>query len=81
MLPRTALTLMQGPSVSTDTACSSSLIAAHLAHRHVTAGDTLAGLAGGSNTMLLPITSCTIAALGALSPSARCKTFDASADG
>ena len=40
-----------------------------------------AGLAGGSNTLLLPITSCTIAALGALSLAARCKTFDASADG
>ena len=31
--------------------------------------------------MLLPITTCTICGLGALSPSARCKTFDASADG
>jgi acetyl-CoA acetyltransferase len=30
----------QGPSVSTDTACSSSLVAAHLAHRHLLAGDT-----------------------------------------
>ena len=40
-----------------------------------------AGVAGGSNTLLLPITSCTISSLGALSPVARCKTFDASADG
>ena len=31
--------------------------------------------------MLLPITSCTICGLHALSPEARCKTFDASADG
>ena len=40
-----------------------------------------AGVAGGTNTLLLPITSCTISSLGALSPVARCKTFDASADG
>ena len=45
------------------------------------AGDTMGGLAAGSNTMLLPITTCTISALNALSPDARCKTFDASADG
>lgn len=38
-------------------------------------------MAGGTNTLLLPITSCTISSLGALSPVARCKTFDASADG
>ena len=33
------------------------------------------------NAMLLPITTCTISGLQALSPDARCKTFDASADG
>ena len=38
-------------------------------------------MAGGTNTLVLPITSCTISSLGALSPVARCKTFDASADG
>ena len=72
---------LQGPCISTDTACSSSLVATHLAHKEVFAGDTVAGLAAGVNTMLLPITSCTISTLGALSPHARCKTFDASADG
>ncbi len=45
------------------------------------AGQTVAGVAGGVNAMMLPITTCTICGLGALSPSARCKTFDASADG
>ena len=72
---------LQGPCISTDTACSSSLVATHLAHKGILAGDTITGLAGGINTMLLPITSCTISTLGALSPNARCKTFDASADG
>ena len=47
----------------------------------IVAGDTVGGLAAGSNTMLLPITTCTISALKALSPVARCKTFDASGDG
>ena len=45
------------------------------------AGHTVAGVAGGVNAMMLPITTSTICGLGALSPSARCKTFDASADG
>ncbi len=45
------------------------------------ARETVAGLAGGVNAMMLPITSCTICGLHALSPEARCKTFDAAADG
>ena len=31
--------------------------------------------------MMLPITMCTICGLSALSPQARCMTFDAAADG
>jgi acyl transferase domain-containing protein len=73
--------LPAGPSVSTDTACSSSLVSAHQAHKGLLAGETVAALAAGVNTMLLPITTTSIAGLGALSPDARCKTFDASADG
>ncbi len=45
------------------------------------AGETVAGVAGGVNAMMLPITTCTICGLSALSPEARCKTFDSSADG
>lgn len=45
------------------------------------AGETVAGVAGGVNAMMLPITTCTICGLSALSREARCKTFDASADG
>ena len=45
------------------------------------AEETVAGVAGGVNAMMLPITTCTICGLSALSPEARCKTFDASADG
>jgi len=41
--------------------------------------ETLAGVAAGVNAMILPITTCTICGLSALE--ARCKTFDATADG
>ena len=67
--------------MSNDTACSSSLVSAHQAHKGLLAGETVAAVAAGVNTMLLPITTTSIAGLGALSPDARCKTFDASADG
>lgn len=43
--------------------------------------ETVAAVAAGVNTMLLPITTTSICGLGALSPSSRCKTFDTSADG
>ncbi len=43
--------------------------------------ETLAGVAAGVNAMMLPITTCTICGLSALSMEARCKTFDATADG
>ena len=67
--------------MSTDTACSSSLVSTHQAHKGLLAGETVAAVAAGVNTMLLPITTTSISGLGALSPDARCKTFDASADG
>ena len=43
--------------------------------------DADAAIVGGVNALLLPITTCTISGLQALSPEGRCKTFDASADG
>lgn len=70
-----------GPTVSIDTACSSSLVAAHLARSGLLAGETTMAVAGGVNAMLLPITTASIAGMSALSPVARCRTFDASADG
>lgn len=72
---------LAGPCVSTDTACSSSLVAAHQAHKGVLAGEAVAAVAAGVNAMVLSITTASIAGMGALSPVARCKTFDASADG
>lgn len=48
----------QGPSVSTDTACSSSLVAAHLAHRHLLAGDTQVPSADGLLHPALSVWRC-----------------------
>ena len=72
---------LSGPSVGIDTACSSSLVAIHSAHTELLKGDSSVSLASGVNTMLLPVTTSSICTMGALSPDARCKTFDASADG
>ena len=55
--------------------------AERLAEQGLVAGETIAGVAGGVNAQMLPITTCTICGLSALSREARCKTFDASADG
>ena len=72
---------LQGPCVSTDTACSSSLVAAHLAATAMDAQECTGALAGGVNALLAAKTSVKIAALQALSPVGRCRTFDAAADG
>ena len=72
---------LEGPSMAVDTACSSSLVAIHQAvgalHRHeadiVLAGGTHATFAGRPLELR--------ANAGMLSPTGRCWTFDAAADG
>lgn len=75
------IALLAGPCIGMDTACSSSLVATHLAHRGLLDGETSAALSAGVNLMLVPNTSAHMAALGALSPTGRSKSFDAAADG
>ena len=70
-----------GPCIGLDTACSSSLVATHLAHRGLLNGETTAAVAAGVNLMLVASTTTNLAALGALSPNGRSKTFEATADG
>ena len=72
---------LQGPVLALDTTCSSSLVALHLAARALTEGECDAALAGGVSLMLLPDDTAYLCALGALSPTERCHTFDAAADG
>ncbi|MEQ9137702.1 MAG: SDR family NAD(P)-dependent oxidoreductase [Thalassobaculum sp.] len=72
---------LRGPSLAVDTACSSSAMALHLACRAIRAGECEAALAGGVNLILAPETTAILQGAGMLSPGARCRTFDAGADG
>ncbi|MFE6286675.1 SDR family NAD(P)-dependent oxidoreductase [Streptomyces sp. NPDC057877] len=72
---------LAGPSLVVDTACSSSLYALHLAVEAVRRGECDMAFAAGTNLVLDPQHYVRSSALGALSPSGRCHTFDARADG
>ncbi len=71
----------RGPSVAIDTACSSSLTAIHLAARSLRYGDCELALAMGVNVILAPELSISLSQAGMLSPTGRCHTFSADADG
>jgi acyl transferase domain-containing protein len=72
---------LRGPCVALDTACSSSLVAVHLACQSLRAGESDLALAGGVSLMLAPEITVSLCKLRALSPTSRCHTFDAAADG
>ena len=72
---------LRGPCVALDTACSSSLVAVHLACQSLRAGECNLALAGGVNLMLAPEVTVSLCKLRALSPTGRCHTFAAAADG
>ncbi|MDP0398897.1 type I polyketide synthase [Tsukamurella strandjordii] len=72
---------LRGPSVTIDSACSSSLVTIHLACRSLRSGETDLALAGGVNVMLSPAITRSFDQLDAMSPTGRCHSFDAAADG
>ncbi|HEY3998505.1 MAG TPA: SDR family NAD(P)-dependent oxidoreductase, partial [Candidatus Xenobia bacterium] len=72
---------LQGPSMAVDTACSSSLLAIHLACQSLWRGECELALAGGVNLTLAPETTVALSKMQAMSPTGRCHTFDAGADG
>jgi acyl transferase domain-containing protein/acyl-CoA synthetase (AMP-forming)/AMP-acid ligase II/SAM-dependent methyltransferase/acyl carrier protein len=72
---------LRGPSLTIDTACSSSLVAVHYACQSLRAGDCELALVGGVNLILTPELSDALAQAQFLSPSGRCHSFDAEADG
>jgi len=72
---------LQGPSMAIDTACSSSLVAVHLACQALRNRECDVTLAGGANVMLTPEASINLSKARMLSPTGRCRTFDAAADG
>ncbi|MFF3208988.1 type I polyketide synthase, partial [Streptomyces sp. NPDC002962] len=72
---------LRGPAVAVNSACSSSLYAVHQACQSLRAGDIDTALAGGVSLLLSPEISVFMSRIGAISPSGRCRPFDAEADG
>jgi acyl transferase domain-containing protein len=72
---------LRGPSFAVDTACSSGLVAAHLAARSIWSGESDQAVLGGVNLILKPELQIGFSTGGFLAPDARCKTFDARANG
>lgn len=72
---------MTGPSLTVDTACSSSLVAVHIAARELRAGTCSAAVVAGVNLILAPEITIAFCKARMMAPDARCKTFDAAANG
>ncbi|MFJ9713477.1 beta-ketoacyl synthase N-terminal-like domain-containing protein [Streptomyces sp. NPDC101234] len=72
---------LHGPSLALDTACSSSLVAFHLACDALHREECDLAIAAGVTLMLAPRITRSFARMGMLSPTGRCHTFDAAADG
>jgi thioester reductase-like protein len=72
---------LHGPSVAIDTACSSSLVAVHQACTALRAGECTVALAGGVNLVMSVEATVSLSKLRVLSPTGRCHTFGAAADG
>jgi acyl transferase domain-containing protein/acyl carrier protein len=72
---------LHGPNVVVDTACSSSLVAIHLAVQSLRNREAALALAGGVNVMLGPDGWILTSRARMASPTGRCHTFDAGADG
>ncbi len=70
-----------GPSVAMDTACSSSLVCVHHACQAILNGECSMALAGGVHLMAHIRLWQGFAKASMLSPTGRCKSFDASGDG
>ncbi|KAK3318106.1 hybrid PKS-NRPS PsoA [Apodospora peruviana] len=70
-----------GPSVNMDTACSSSLVALHQAVQALRNGESTLAVAAGVNLILGPEMFIMESKLHMLSPTGRCRMWDAGADG
>ncbi|KAK7983632.1 hypothetical protein PG989_011034 [Apiospora arundinis] len=72
---------LHGPSLAMNTACSSSMYALHMAVSAIRNGDCDGAIVAAANWITDPSMQFVLDKLGALSPTSRCHTFDASADG
>ncbi|UGY91169.1 type I polyketide synthase [Streptomyces gobiensis] len=72
---------LRGPSVTVDTACSSSLVAVHHACEALRGDRCTMALAAGAHVLLSPFEYVGFSKASMLSPTHRCRTFSADADG
>ncbi|GAA4899916.1 acyl transferase domain-containing protein [Stackebrandtia albiflava] len=72
---------LTGPAVTVQTACSTGLVAVHQAVRALQAGDTDVALAGAASLHIPATTGYTCVEGTMMSPTGRCRSFDADADG
>jgi acyl transferase domain-containing protein/acyl carrier protein/SAM-dependent methyltransferase len=72
---------LKGPAVAIDTACSSSLVAIHMACQALRSGEVDMAVSGGVFVQCTPRLFDAANNAGMLSPTGRCYTFDARADG
>lgn len=72
---------LKGPCMTIDTLCSSSLVALHMAIKSLLLNECAHALVGAVQVGISPIHYQSLSRLRALSPTGRCRTFDAAADG
>ncbi|KZL67111.1 pks-nrps protein [Colletotrichum incanum] len=72
---------LKGPSMTIDTACSSSLVGVDAAVRSLRDGTSEMAIVAGANLILTPHFFVEGGMLGFLSPTSRCRMWDAAADG
>ncbi len=72
---------LRGPSVAIDTACSSSLVAVHMACQSLRTAESDLAVAAGVNLLLSPAVTRSFDQAEVMSPTGRCRPFDAGADG
>ncbi|ORT55624.1 hybrid non-ribosomal peptide synthetase/type I polyketide synthase [Streptomyces sp. CB03238] len=72
---------LTGPAIGVQTACSTSLVAVHLAVQALLSGDADLALAGAAAVHLPQETGYRSHTGSILSPTGRCRAFDAEADG
>ncbi|KAI8957622.1 ketoacyl-synt-domain-containing protein [Daldinia sp. FL1419] len=71
----------RGPSMTIDTACSSSLVALHQAVLSLRSGESVMACVTGTNIMMTPEQFLVESSLHMLSPTGKCRMWDAAADG
>lgn len=72
---------LRGPCMTIDTACSSALTCTHVAMQALRNRDCTIAVVGAASIISEPAQSLNFCRLGALSPEARCKSFDDAANG